>query len=363
MMRVLYRDAFLAVVDKPAGLLSVPARDLTRQHALGQLKAALADIQPVAAPVFASFGALSLESRSEAEPLALHRLDQATGGLLVVPLHPAVLSSLARSLATRTSEKEYEAVVDTRHLPPASPLRHTDAGTIDTPLGPNSHVPLVQEASGSQLRPAVTDWQVLQRGSGAARLLLQPRTGRTHQLRLHCALPPPLGLGAPILGCNFYSNPDLLPPGSSYLAEVTGSGKYAATSVAALLQAQLASQVAAVHTPAFPSLHGCTALEHAKQLGCVPRLLLHARAIAFPDFLHGSRDAASGVLQERARRGLPASFTEETDYDTLSGSWASQADFVIQSRLARRVLSARKQKPGAEGSLVRMVRFRLAAPF
>lgn len=60
-------------------------------------------------------------------------------------------------------------------------------------------------------KPSLTRWRVLERSPGMVRLRLEPLTGRTHQLRLHCALPPPFGLGAPIIGDHFYGDPSAVP--------------------------------------------------------------------------------------------------------------------------------------------------------
>ena len=181
--RLLYRDAMMLVIDKPAGV-----------------------------PVHAgSGGGFNLEQALDAlrfglprAPGLAHRLDRDTSGCLVLGRHRRALARLGRLFAGGTVRKTYWAVV--AGDPPAY------AGTIDQPLakvGPawNWHVRV--DPAG---RAAVTDWRVLGRADGLAWLELQPRTGRTHQLRVHCQW-----LGLPIVGDPHYGGGDL-PAGLQLLA-------------------------------------------------------------------------------------------------------------------------------------------------
>lgn len=233
-------------------------------------------------------------------------------------------------------EKSYEAIVDTRFLSTDSPLLSAavgGSGCISTALGANAHVPLLQQAQepdGEQvkygaLRPCHTDWTVLEVGDGAMRLRLQPLTGRTHQLRLHCALPPPYGLGAPIIGDHMYGDPALA--AHSYLHELVhrykqqpeSEGSEAAAGVAARLLAQAEARALATPTcsgkattergvllpvlPSCPYLNGgpCSITSADAR---VPRLLLHASSLTIPDaFLPAAKRVKRAQWEgvERAR--------------------------------------------------------------
>lgn len=165
---VLAETAAFVVLDKPAGLLSVPGR--------------------------ADGMADCLESRAQAvwsDALTVHRLDLATSGVCVLARGAAAHRILSMQFARRMTAKTYEAVV--RGTVAA------DSGCIDLPLRadwPNRPRQQVDPLAG---RPAVTRWQVIERGGGTTRLRLDPVTGRSHQLRVHL-----LALGHPILGDPIY---------------------------------------------------------------------------------------------------------------------------------------------------------------
>lgn len=176
--QLLHEDDALLVVDKPAGLLAVPGRGEAGHHNL-------------AAQVQARF----------ADALVVHRLDMATSGLMLFARGNAMQSALNRAFAQRQMAKRYEAVV-TGDV-------SGDSGSIDQALAadwPNRPRQMVDPTHG---KPALTQWQVLQRGvllpgqpnrtGGATRLSLQPVTGRSHQLRVHL-----LWLGHPIVGDALY---------------------------------------------------------------------------------------------------------------------------------------------------------------
>lgn len=166
---VLHRDADILVIDKPSGLLTVPGKD-----------PALADC--VAAR------ALSLDPDAR----IVHRLDMDTSGVLVLALHPAAQRHLGLQFERRHVAKTYVARV-------AGSVGE-DSGTIDLPLRcdwPNRPRQMVDPQQG---RPARTHWSVIAREPDATRLLLEPVTGRSHQLRVHmCALGHPI-LGDPLYG-------------------------------------------------------------------------------------------------------------------------------------------------------------------
>ena len=177
MDRVILRDQRFVVLDKPAGLAVHPG--------------------PSGGPSVEDF--FPLLSRRKDGPWLAHRLDADTAGCLVIALRKAPLIAAQAAFAEGRARKTYWAVVS------GGPLE--DAGTVDMPLarrdGKNGWR-MVADLAGQR---AVTDWRVMGRAEGMAWLELHPRTGRTHQIRVHCA-----ALGCPILGEPVYrtSLPDLM---------------------------------------------------------------------------------------------------------------------------------------------------------
>lgn len=170
-LRLVFADDALVVIDKPAGLLAVPGRGADKHDC------AAARVQ-----------------RRFTDALAVHRLDQATSGLLVFGRGASAQRTLSRSFAERQVLKRYEAVV--------AGVLDDDEGTIDLPLAadwPNRPRQRVDHAGG---RPSLTRWRVLARDRVAhtTRLALEPLTGRSHQLRVHLA-----AIGHPIAGDALYA--------------------------------------------------------------------------------------------------------------------------------------------------------------
>ncbi|HWI84097.1 RluA family pseudouridine synthase [Ramlibacter sp.] len=173
---LLYVDAHLVVLDKPAGLLSVPGRGA------GKADCAWSRVQ-----------------RQLADALVVHRLDMATSGLLLMARGAAMQRLLSRAFETRQVGKRYLALVD-GHL--AAPAAGDGWGLVDLPLAadwPNRPRQLVDQARG---KPSRTRWRVLgfDPERQATRLELEPVTGRSHQLRVHLQ-----ALGHPILGDALYA--------------------------------------------------------------------------------------------------------------------------------------------------------------
>ena len=169
--RLLYRDALLLVIDKPAGVAvhAGPGGGPSLTPSLDSLR----------------FG---LPRRPE----VAHRLDKDTSGCLALGRHRQALARLGRLFFANRVEKTYWAVVV------GGP--DADEGAIDLPLAPRSPDPaswLMKADPAGQ--PALTHWRVLGRSDGLAWLELKPVTGRTHQLRVHCA-----ERGWPILGDGIY---------------------------------------------------------------------------------------------------------------------------------------------------------------
>ncbi len=169
-----YEDEHLLVVDKPSGLLSVPGRSALLQDCVAtRLKARYPD---------------------SPELMLAHRLDLDTSGLLLVAKDRATGSALQRLFSLREIDKRYVAWLDG--------IVHGDQGRIALPLRvdiddrPRN---IVDPVYG---RPAETEWRVLRRTVGRTLVGFTPRTGRTHQLRVHAAHPE--GLDAPIIGDRLY---------------------------------------------------------------------------------------------------------------------------------------------------------------
>jgi tRNA pseudouridine32 synthase/23S rRNA pseudouridine746 synthase len=168
--RLLYRDGLMLVIDKPAGFA------VHRGPNGGE---SLED----------HFGALRFGLPRA--PALAHRLDRDTSGCLVLGRHRKALAQLGRLFKNGAIDKTYWAVVD--GAPDA------DAGVIDLPLGRLDATRGWWMKHDPKGQPAVTKWQVLGRVGKLTWLALEPVTGRTHQLRVHCA-----EMGWPILGDAIY---------------------------------------------------------------------------------------------------------------------------------------------------------------
>lgn len=171
--RIIYEDEAIAVIDKPAGLLSVPGKDSA-----------------------VSVHSLMMEHFPHAEgPLTVHRLDMDTSGLLLLAKTKEAHQRLHAQFEQRLIRKRYIALLEG--------LVSQDAGRIDLPLSPDWHDRPRQMADPEHGKPAVTDYQVLERRTdGRTLIAFYPLTGRTHQLRVHAAHP--LGLHCPIVGDMLY---------------------------------------------------------------------------------------------------------------------------------------------------------------
>jgi tRNA pseudouridine32 synthase/23S rRNA pseudouridine746 synthase len=166
---ILFRDARFVVLNKPAGLAV---------HAGPRGGASVEDFFPAL-------------SRRRHGPWLAHRLDADTAGCLVVALTKTALMAAQAEFAAGRAEKIYWAVVQ------GAP--DGDSGTISAPLrkvsGPAGWRMVVDGAG----QPAQSDWRVLGQTGGMSLLEVRPRTGRTHQVRVHCA-----ALGCPVVGDAVY---------------------------------------------------------------------------------------------------------------------------------------------------------------
>ena len=184
---VIYRDEQIIVLNKPHGLAVQGGPGITR-HLDGMLDAL-------------RFGAPH-------RPRLVHRLDRDTSGVILLARSPGVAAKLAAAFRTRAVKKTYWAVVAGRPVPVE--------GRIDLPLiriggGPRGERSAPADRGDKDAAHAITDYLTLDNaGQKLAWLELQPLTGRTHQLRVHC-----FALGAPILGDVKYHEPDQNNAGSA----------------------------------------------------------------------------------------------------------------------------------------------------
>ncbi len=175
-LHMIYNDGELAVVSKPAGLLSVPGKD-DQPNVRDALKSAIP---------------------SAKGPLIVHRLDMETSGLMLIALTEQKYHELQDLFLHRRIRKVYHALLE-REMPKGQ------EGTISLPLRPDFDDRPRQMVDKQHGKPAETHYRVLDNRDGHALLELRPITGRTHQLRVHCAHP--LGLNNPIVGDRLYGRP------------------------------------------------------------------------------------------------------------------------------------------------------------
>ncbi|HTI55247.1 MAG TPA: RluA family pseudouridine synthase [Verrucomicrobiae bacterium] len=196
-LRIVFEDADVLVVDKPAGMVTHPGA--------GRIDGTLAAAALAHAPAMAGVG-------SPRRPGIVHRLDKGTSGLIVLAKTQAAYDGLTAQLARRTVSRRYLALSQGA-LPRAE-------GTVDAPIGrdPRSRVRMAIVPAGRGRR-AVTHYRVLERfGSGASAVTLvecRLETGRTHQIRVHLA-----SLGHPLLGDETYRGRRAAPAGDPVLAEL-----------------------------------------------------------------------------------------------------------------------------------------------
>ncbi len=169
-IKLLFQDDWFIAVDKPSGLLSVPGKD-PKHH--DSMATRVQKVYPTATVV--------------------HRLDMATSGLMLFALCKAAHRAISRQFELRQVEKAYIARVY------GTPTR--TEGEVSLPLicdWPNRPKQKVDMDSG---KPALTRWQQLESGGQSSLIALYPKTGRSHQLRVHMQ-----SLGHPILGDRLYAH-------------------------------------------------------------------------------------------------------------------------------------------------------------
>lgn len=187
---ILYEDRELAVICKPAGMLSVPGKDKDKP----------------------SVYTLMRKKYPEATgPLIVHRLDMATSGLMIIAKTEFAYHKLQEQFINHHIQKKYTAIICCRQAPKSSYLsgRHI----ISLPLMPDYLDRPRQIVNHEQGKEAITEFEILGEEEKVEKktskehylkIALYPKTGRTHQLRVHCAHKE--GLNAPILGDPLYGN-------------------------------------------------------------------------------------------------------------------------------------------------------------
>ena len=169
---IIYDDQWLTVINKPSGMLTVPGKALE-----DSLLTRYQDAHPEATG-----------------PIVVHRLDQETSGLVIFAKDKTTHKALQQQFENHSIKKCYVALIDG-----IVPL---DEGVIDLPLRPDVDDRPRQRVDRELGKPAVTRYRVLERHDGLTRVELEPLTGRTHQLRVHCSHPQ--GLNCPIVGDRLY---------------------------------------------------------------------------------------------------------------------------------------------------------------
>ena len=172
---ILSNDQWLAAIDKPAGLPSVPGKEHT-----------------------VSAYSIVREMFPEADgPMVVHRLAMDTSGILLIAKTEDVFKAFQRQFASRRVKKRYVALLDG--------LLPSDSGTISLPLRADINDRPRQMVDFEHGKPASTRFSVISRADGRTLVNFYPETGRTHQLRVHAAHHS--GLNCPIVGDNLYGKP------------------------------------------------------------------------------------------------------------------------------------------------------------
>jgi 23S rRNA pseudouridine1911/1915/1917 synthase len=190
-LAILFENDEVAVVDKPQGMVVHPGSG----NRSGTLVNALLSHCAGLAQAFDGCGA---------RPGIVHRLDKDTSGVIITAKNPAAHEHLARQFRDHRVRKLYLAVVRGN---PRQDAGRVDGGIARSRADRKRFAPV---AAGG--RRAVTDWRVLRRYEGCSLVLLAPKTGRTHQLRVHLRL-----LGTPVLGDPLYGGKDSRFPGATLM--------------------------------------------------------------------------------------------------------------------------------------------------
>ena len=173
-LKIVFEDDSIIVVNKPNELLSVPGIEI-QDSVYTRLQ----------------------EKSTDFEPLIVHRLDMSTSGLMVVAKTKKAHKNLQNQFLKQSIKKRYTALLD--GIPTAS------EGEINLPLRPDPLDRPRQQLDFKHGKKALTVWKLIQKKDGKALVHFWPKTGRTHQLRVHSAHR--LGLDTPIVGDELYGKP------------------------------------------------------------------------------------------------------------------------------------------------------------
>ena len=173
-MRIIYDDEYLLAVFKPAGMLAVRGN---------------VDAPSVESVIQETYPDVS-------GPLIVHRLDMDTSGIMIIAKNKDIHKALQIQFYKHEIRKRYIALLDG--------IVKDDKGTISLPLSPNALDRPRQMVNHEHGKPAITEYEVLERKNGRTLIAFYPLTGRTHQLRVHAASEE--GLGCPIIGDRLYAH-------------------------------------------------------------------------------------------------------------------------------------------------------------
>ena len=179
-LEILYQDDDIVVVNKPSEFLSVPGKNIEDSVYL-RIKQQF----PKATGTY-----------------IVHRLDMSTSGVMVLALTKRAQKNIQQQFVNRTIKKRYVAILEGKVVSDLGKILDENRGEVNLPLRGDLEDRPRQLVCFEQGKNAKTQWEVIEVIDGRAKLYLYPETGRTHQLRVHCAHPQ--GLNMPILGDDLY---------------------------------------------------------------------------------------------------------------------------------------------------------------